>query len=169
MPLRPNHIDLARVTPFSKSLSRSNLSTSHIRNASRVARRVAARNALIEEHEVPADAPKTASSWERAPAVPPKKGYWKTTVLLVWVGGPLVRVLLERYSELMLLSSTRCIRGLHGILRRYRGMNLAIDQGLRDSEDAFGQGIIQCPHLLINVGSSGSSCTIHEVEEDNLN
>jgi hypothetical protein len=127
MPLRPNHITLARVTQHSKSLSRSNLSASHIRNASRVARRAAARNAVLEEQEVPADAPKTASSWERAPAVPPKKGYWKTAVLLVWAGGPLVRILPERCSGLILLSSTRCIRGLHGILRRYRGMSLVTD------------------------------------------
>lgn len=127
MPLRPNHITLARVTQHSKSLSRSKLSASYIRNASRVARRVAARNALIEEHEVPTDAPKTASSWERAPAVPPKKGYGKTAVLLLWVGGPLVRILPERCSGLIFLSSTRCILGLHGILRRYRGMNLVIE------------------------------------------
>lgn len=121
MPLRPDHHFFARVARCTNSTSHTYPLPFHPRNASRLARRAAARGGLLEPQEVPVGAPKTASSWERAPAVPPKKGYWKTVVLLVWLGAPAVcasNLDDNFYGSSYRSCSTLYIRGLHGTLQK---------------------------------------------------
>ena len=63
----------------------------NLRNASRLSRRAAAARVISSEPvELPANTPNTLSSWEKPPAIPPKKGYWKTAVLFGYIGGPAV-------------------------------------------------------------------------------
>ncbi|PVF92970.1 hypothetical protein CPB86DRAFT_660306, partial [Serendipita vermifera] len=58
------------------------------RFASRLARRAAVRSTTFEPQSVPENAPRSASAWEKEPAVPPRKDYWKTAVIFLYIGGP---------------------------------------------------------------------------------
>ncbi|KIM21017.1 hypothetical protein M408DRAFT_29879 [Serendipita vermifera MAFF 305830] len=91
MSLRPVRLRLKRLSPANATtllaISQSVVPT-NVRNASRLSRRVAARTTSTPSQELPTNTPKTLSSWEKPPAVPPKKAYWKTFVLLGYIGGP---------------------------------------------------------------------------------
>lgn len=92
MSLQLHFVELARVAGSAAAKGKINGPLQHIRYASRLARRVAARGETLKSQPIPPNAPKTASSWERAPAVPPQKGYWKSALLIAWLGGPAVRM-----------------------------------------------------------------------------
>jgi hypothetical protein len=93
MALRPNPFRW-KILSTTNELKHSSLVQrtvlTHFRNASRLSRRAAARTIPQEPYKLPENTPKTLSSWEKKPAVPPKKGYWKTAVILGYIGGPAV-------------------------------------------------------------------------------
>lgn len=93
MALRPNPFRWKSLT-IANELEHSSIVQSAVltrfRNASRLSRRAAARTIPQEPYKIPENAPKTLSSWEKEPAVPPKRGYWKTAVILGYIGGPAV-------------------------------------------------------------------------------
>ncbi|CCA75737.1 hypothetical protein PIIN_09727 [Serendipita indica DSM 11827] len=91
MSLRPTVISaLARQRPCRLAIQRiQTFNTIQDRYyASRASRRSTPGDVLLESRTPPPDAPKTSTSWERKPAVEPRKGYWKTAILLVWATGP---------------------------------------------------------------------------------
>lgn len=93
MALRPNPCrwkSLTTVNELKHSSIVQRAVLTRFRNASRLSRRTAARTIPREPYKFPENAPKTLSSWEKEPAVPPKKGYWKTAVILGYIGGPAV-------------------------------------------------------------------------------
>jgi hypothetical protein len=93
MALRPNPFrwkNLATTNELKHSSIVQRAVLTRFRNASRLSRRAAARTIPEEPYKLPENAPKTLSSWEKEPAVPPKKGYWKTAVILGYIGGPAV-------------------------------------------------------------------------------
>lgn len=62
----------------------------HNAKASRLARKADRHKEALEPEVIPSDAPRTAASWEKPPAAVPSKGNWKTAVLLLYIGGPVV-------------------------------------------------------------------------------
>jgi len=60
-----------------------------VANASRFARRV--NLGKTPTVNVPENAPQTVESWSSRAPVPPKKGSWKSVVILLYLAGPCVR------------------------------------------------------------------------------